>query len=158
MRRRGRFLRLRRLLRRSILFPAELNLFLYETLDNGVDKKAEKTAYSVIESGGVIAWVIVALGCLALLMIVMRAIMLALNMANVDRLVASLEPLLEQGQIDKAIDLCRRKKSAAGRVLRTTLRNLKASRHIFVPRLRSWSMKCRWRVTGRLNEARTASP
>ena len=108
--------------------PKQLNIFLYESLDKSVDKRADKTPLSVIQSGGVIAWVIVGLGCFALLMIFLRTLLLLRSRANTGRLVARLEPLLERDDVEAAIQLCRKSESAAGRVLRATLQNLKRER------------------------------
>ena len=52
--------------------PATLKIFLHEALDKGVDVKESKTPLQVVEAGGSIAWVIVALGLVALVMIVLR--------------------------------------------------------------------------------------
>ena len=47
---------------------ATLSLFLFESLNKGVEVGKEQGAVAVIESGGIIAWVIVALGVLGVLL------------------------------------------------------------------------------------------
>jgi biopolymer transport protein ExbB len=104
--------------------PESLRLFLYESLDKSVEPKLEKTPLEIIQSGGIIAWVIVALGAVALLMIVLRALFLGSAAANTDKLVDRITPLLERGEVEKAIAVCQGARSAAGRVLKATLRHL----------------------------------
>jgi biopolymer transport protein ExbB len=108
--------------------PGLLGIFFFESLDKGVEKRKEKTALDIVQSGGVIAWVIVGLGCFSLLMMLLRTLLLLRSRANTGRLVEKLEPLLEKDRIDDAIQLCRKSRSAAGRVLRTTLQNLNRER------------------------------
>lgn len=105
-----------------------LPIFLYESLDNGVDPKKDKTALEVVQSGGTIAWVIVGLGVLALLMILLRLLLISRLSANTDKLVRTIAPLVRAGQIDSAVSLCRKSQSSAGRVLRATLENLDRKR------------------------------
>jgi biopolymer transport protein ExbB len=101
-----------------------LKIFLYESLEKNIEAKKEKTPLEVIQAGGVIAWVIVGLGAVALLMILLRALFLWTAAANTDRLVDRITPLLETGRINEAIDVCGKARSAAGRVLKSTLRHL----------------------------------
>lgn len=108
--------------------PARLPIFLYESLERGVDPRKEKTPVEVVQSGGTIAWVIVAMGGLALLMMLIRAFLLMRSAANTEKLVLKITPLVEDGAIDRAVQMCRRSRSAAGRVLRVTLQNLERER------------------------------
>jgi biopolymer transport protein ExbB len=108
--------------------PQRLGLFLYESLDKDIEAKKTQTLWEHVRSGGSIAWVIVVLGGLALIMILLRSVFLARAAANTDKLVESISPLLQRGEIDKAIDVCARAHSAAGRVLRATLRHISESR------------------------------
>ncbi|MEJ2469341.1 MAG: hypothetical protein P8Y51_09865, partial [Campylobacterales bacterium] len=56
--------------------PETLDIFVYENVANEVADKTEKTTLDVIESGGIIGWVIVVLGLFALLLVVLRAFFL----------------------------------------------------------------------------------
>lgn len=109
--------------------PGLLKLFLYESLDNGVDRKKDKTVREVVDSGGVIGWVIVAIGLVALLMALIRTLLLFTAAANTDRLVATITPLVERKELDRAIELCAKARNSSGRVLRATLKNLHRPRH-----------------------------
>ena len=108
--------------------PSTLGIFLYESIDKGVSEKKDKTPREVVESGGVIAWVIVGLGCLSLLMMLLRGGMLARSAANTEKIIERIAPMLEKGNIQEAQEICRKSRSAAGRVLRSTLSNLNADR------------------------------
>ncbi|MFT4979083.1 MAG: biopolymer transport protein ExbB, partial [Myxococcota bacterium] len=59
--------------------PAAAELFLFESLDKPVTERAERTLADIMDGGGVIGWVIVILGLIALLMAAMRTVMLALS-------------------------------------------------------------------------------
>ncbi len=108
--------------------PGRLHVFLYESLEKGVEKRKDKTPVEVIDSGGVIGWVIVAAGLVALLMAILRAFLLFAAAANTTSLVEKITPLLEQRKISDAIDVCKKAKNAGGRVLTATLKHLDSER------------------------------
>jgi biopolymer transport protein ExbB len=108
--------------------PPVLKIFLYESLDKGVEEEKEKTVLSVIQSGKVIGWVIVVMGLLGLLLILVRTVILFTVGSSPGRLESKLTPLVEQGRLDEALAVCSRSRTAAARVLAATVRNLKQSR------------------------------
>ena len=108
--------------------PGTVGMFLYDNADKAIEKKAGKTVGEVIESGGVIAWVIVFLGLAALLMIVLRTWFLFRSSSRTDILVGHLAPLIREGWRDEALSLCRRTSGATSRVLAATIRNLHEDR------------------------------
>jgi biopolymer transport protein ExbB len=108
--------------------PAELSIFLYESLDKGVNEKQGKTALEEVESGGIIAWVIICLGGLALLMIVARIYILVRASSRTDALLNKVGALIDQGLADQALAILKKSKGAAARVLRATVRNLDRDR------------------------------
>ncbi len=108
--------------------PATLRIFLYDSLDKAVLAKESKSAYQVIESGGIIAWVIVILGCVALGMILLRTFFLFKSSSNTDDLMARLSPLIEQGWRDEAAGICKADRGATARVLFATIQNLRNDR------------------------------
>ena len=100
---------------------AQLPVFLYESLDKAIDQKPEKTVLSIIESGGVVAWVIVVLGCIAMLMALIRFILLTLAG---QRGRVSLEDVLSDVTAGRLSDAQGRVASPTrplGRVVRATL-------------------------------------
>lgn len=108
--------------------PSIISLFLHESLDKGFEVKKDKTAREVIESGGVIGWVIVGAGVLALLMALARVFLLLRAATNTNRLAERIRPHLEAKDFDKAIEICRNARSAGGRVLVATLKHIDRDR------------------------------
>jgi biopolymer transport protein ExbB len=108
--------------------PSVLRMFLYDNLDKGIERKEQQTVVEHIDAGGFIGWVIVVLGAIGLLMVAIRAYLLWAAAANTNRLVESCTPLVEKKSYDDAIGLCNRAKSAGGRVLAATLKNLHRDR------------------------------
>ncbi len=108
--------------------PASLPLFLYESLDEAIEPKASKSAAEVIAEGGVIAWVIVGIGALALLMILARIVILLRAGWGGEKLVSHLVALIAAGKRDAAWMACIRSRSASGRVLAAAVGNLDAER------------------------------
>jgi biopolymer transport protein ExbB len=103
--------------------PEQLGIFLHEGLDAPYEEKEEKTVFEFVAAGGVIAWVIVGLGLLALVMISIRAISLLRTASRADELVEQVAPLVENGDHALALELCRPSRGAVARVLAATIRN-----------------------------------
>lgn len=59
--------------------PAHLDVFLFESLDKPIAERAEQTLSDVMEGGGVVGWVIVMLGAIALLLSGVRMVILTLS-------------------------------------------------------------------------------
>jgi len=108
--------------------PDLLEIFLYESTQKAIEERAGKTLLSVINSGGTIAWIIVALGALAALLIILRIFFLrgaSASTGKVDKLVGS---LVEQGKLDEALKACKRLKGSTSNVVASALRNLDRDR------------------------------
>jgi biopolymer transport protein ExbB len=108
--------------------PSSLDIFLFEALDKAVEAKGEVSLVEHVTSGGLIAWVIVGGGVLALLMILARAVLLWRAAANTGRLVEAISPLVAQKRFRQAIEICTSVRSASGRVLKATLENIERPR------------------------------
>ncbi len=108
--------------------PGELNVFLFESLERRADKRAEKSVREVIDSGGIIGWVIVVGGVVAMILALLRVLLLAPSSASGSRLMGQLEPLVEAKRYDEAIALTQKSSGALARVLAVTLRGLGRSR------------------------------
>ncbi len=108
--------------------PKELHIFIYENSSKEIDDKVEKTVYSVVDSGGIIGWVIVGLGLFGLLLALFRTVFLVSANSATDPLAkATITILLQDGQ-EKALTFLKTKKGATARVLKATVRNLDADR------------------------------
>lgn len=105
-----------------------LRIFLFEQTEKAITAKKEKSLLTEVALGGPIAVVIVGLGLLALLMILYRAAVILIVDAQTKSLVGRVLPLVRAGHTQKALRLAEASKSAAGRVLQATLRNLGTER------------------------------
>ena len=106
----------------------EINIFLYENADKEIEAAAKKTIVSTINSGGLIGWIIVVLGAVALALVVLRVIFLmgaAKATGNLAKPV--LAKLLEDGK-ESALEFMKTQKGSTARVLKATVRNLDRDR------------------------------
>ncbi len=109
-------------------WPRTLALFLLDRRLTAAPESGEKSLTEVIESGGVIAWVIVALGALAVVLVFARMAFLYRAGSRNQSLTAAVAEQVAQGNAQEALALCERSRSAAGRVLAAALRNLDRDR------------------------------
>jgi biopolymer transport protein ExbB len=109
--------------------PERLGLVLYENTERAMEPPVEKTNYDIVESGGVIAWVIVALGALAALLVLVRALLIAWAAFGVRRaFTAQIERLVAAGRAGEALSLCEKRRGAGSRVMATLLKHLDRER------------------------------
>lgn len=97
--------------------PAALGVHTYESLQKRVEEKREKTLADTMEAGGLVGWVIVALGAAAALMALARALLLLSAGRGVEALVARVSSLVRAGRTDEALTASKEADSSAGRVL-----------------------------------------
>ena len=108
--------------------PENLHIFIFENSTKEIEDKTEKTVYSVIDSGGIIGWVIMGLGAFGLLLALLRFFFLmGSNSATGPLAKATLVQLKEGGQ-EQALAFLKAKKGATARVLKATIRNLDGDR------------------------------
>lgn len=106
----------------------EINIFLYENADKEIEEAAKKTMLSVINSGGIIGWIIVTLGLIALALVALRVIFLMGASKTTGNLAKSaLDKLLGEG-IEGALEYMKAQKGSTARVLKATIRNLDRDR------------------------------
>ncbi|WP_395374125.1 MotA/TolQ/ExbB proton channel family protein [Marinicella sp. W31] len=105
-----------------------LPIFLYESSIKAIEEREEKTLLSVINSGGVIAWIIVGLGLFALLLILLRIWFLKSASASTEKLLNKVVAKIKGKDLDGAIQIASSKKSSSARVLSSALRNLNKDR------------------------------
>ena len=107
---------------------APLNIFVYENVAKEVEDLREKTVVDTIDSGGLIGWVIVALGAIGLLLALLRSFFLTGASSTAENLAKSaLSELLEGGK-EGALTYLKEKKGSTARVLKATIRNLDRDR------------------------------
>ncbi len=110
------------------LNPDILNIFIYENSSKEIDDVAQKTVLSVINSGGIIGWVIVILGIVGLILAFARSIFLIGSSAATSTLAPEALQELLAGGSGRALKFLKGKKGATARVLKATIRNLDRDR------------------------------
>jgi biopolymer transport protein ExbB len=98
-----------------------VSLFLYESLDKPVEKRAEQSVAEHIDSGGIIAWVIAVLGAFTALLLLIRWIVLWRAAAVTRRLAESVVALVESGRAVEARAQVADGRSGPARLLRVAL-------------------------------------
>jgi len=108
--------------------PAELNIFIYENASKEIEDVTEKTIMSIINSGGIIGWVIVALGLVGLLLAILRAFFLMSASSATSTLQKDTLEKLLSGGVESALEFLKNKRGSTARVLKATVRNLDRDR------------------------------
>ena len=108
--------------------PELLKVFLFESSTKAIEQRTEKSVTDVINSGGIIGWVIVSLGALAVLMALIRFFYLRSASATNELVQKQVSEMVSQGQVEEAISFCESKKCSTARVVASTLRNIDRDR------------------------------
>jgi biopolymer transport protein ExbB len=108
--------------------PDQMGMFLFETESSAIEEQAGKTVLGVINSGGTIAWIIVALGLSAAVLIVLRFMFLRSASAATGKIVDRVGRLVRKGKIEDALAACKQFKGATSRVVAAAVRNLERDR------------------------------
>jgi len=104
-----------------------LHIFIYENANKEISDKEEKTIYSVIDSAGIIGWVIVILGAIGFLFLFLRVYFLQSSTGSSILPKQTLESLLKSG-VQETLTFLKPKKGSAARVLKATVRNIDRDR------------------------------
>ncbi len=107
--------------------PDTLKIFLYESVEKAVEEQKEKTALETVEAGGVIAWVIVALGALAALLAMLRVLILALASTR-KRVIDEVCELVAAGRLEAARTRVEKARGSTAKVVGRALQLLSADR------------------------------
>jgi biopolymer transport protein ExbB len=108
--------------------PQTIGLFAYESLDQAVETNPGKSIVEIIQSGGLIGWIITLLGLLGVALVVARILFLRDASASTDTLVDAIAQQVAKGDRDGAIETLKSFKGATARVLTTAIRNLDRER------------------------------
>ncbi len=104
-----------------------LNIFIYENANKEVSDKEEKTVLDVIDSAGIIGWVIVVLGAIGVLFLIMRVFYLMSSTGSKELPARTLNELKTNG-VAKTLEYLKSQKGANARVLKATVRNIERDR------------------------------
>jgi len=105
-----------------------LPIFLYESAIKSIDEKQQKTILSVINSGGMIAWIITVLGAFALILVLLRFWFLKKASSSTEKILSKIVKNIESDDMNSAIAVANSKKNSSSRVLYAVLRNITRDR------------------------------
>jgi biopolymer transport protein ExbB len=108
--------------------PDSVKIFLFESTQKAIEEQVGKTLLSVIQSGGLIAWIIVGLGMLAAILIILRSIFLRNASASTGRVQDEIGSLVAEGKLEAALKACKELKGSTSRVVASAVRNLERDR------------------------------
>lgn len=106
--------------------PAVLPLYLFENAEQAVDRPKASSFADYLRRGGSVAWVIVALGCFAAVLLLLRSVVLVRAAGDPERLLALITPSLRAGRTAEAKAHLREVRSAAGGLLAAVVPHVEA--------------------------------
>lgn len=106
--------------------PSVFPLYLFESAAKAASIPGTKTVKEIVDSGGLIAYIIVVLGIIAVLMVLGRTYFLWNSSTDTTRLTEQIMPLLKNAQNTKAIEILDPSLGAASRVMAAAVRNIDA--------------------------------
>jgi len=106
----------------------DIKLFMYENRLTAINSNDGKGVVDYINSGGMVAWIIVMLGVLAAVLIAFRTLFLRSASSASGNILADVSRYLESKDIAGALEFCKSCKGSTSRVIRATLRNLERDR------------------------------
>lgn len=108
--------------------PATLPVFLIDSFDVEAPGSDDGSWLDKIGQGGIIGWLIVALGSFGVLLILARIIFLGRASASTAKVVDAVGEKLRVRDVDGAIDACRKMKGSTAAVVAAALRNMRRER------------------------------
>ena len=109
--------------------PSPMHIFIYENLKKELEYATEHSVLEVIDSGGIIGWIIVGLGLLGLLFIFIRMALLVIAGKNTESMTKEVMSKIEDGaSSEEALESIKNKNGSVARVIKATLRNLERDR------------------------------
>lgn len=108
--------------------PATLQAYLFENANTAVLDPEDKSFINEMKKGGLIGYIILALGLSAALLVVLRALFLQRAGASIQNIMDGVAPAVRARRIDDAIAAAKRFKGSAARVVTAALRNLDRER------------------------------
>jgi biopolymer transport protein ExbB len=108
--------------------PAALTAFVYDNASVAVAEPEAKTIWGEVKKGGIIGYVILTLGAVAMLLVVLRALFLQNAGASIGNILDAVTPAVKARKPDEAINAAKRFKGSAARVVTAALRNVDRER------------------------------
>lgn len=104
--------------------PGTLKAFIFENSNIAVAEPEPKTIWGEVKKGGLIGYIILMLGALAMVLVVLRAIFLQGAGASIHHILDAIAPAMQSHRIDDAIAAAKRFKGSAARVVTSALRGI----------------------------------
>jgi len=98
--------------------------YLYEDINKKAMRIEDKTFDDILEAGGIIGYVIVGLGAVAVFLILIRALLLVTASSNSKNLVRKVGEFIKSDKKEEAESFLAKKSGASARVLESTVRHL----------------------------------
>lgn len=108
--------------------PKVLDVLLFDDPGQAMEKQDQKGFREELEAGGLIARIILGLGVLGAILVLLRVAYLLMFSSDTQRITAKVNREMKNGNLDSALEICKRKMSSASRVIAATLRNLDRDR------------------------------
>lgn len=105
-----------------------IDMFIYENMEKEVEYKKEKTIEDTIVAGGVIGYIILALGALGVFLLILRVIYLIKSGSDVEKITAIVVNKLENAKAEEALEAVKGFSGSTARVIKATLRNINRGR------------------------------
>lgn len=105
-----------------------IDVFLYDNPNVAMDRQDEKTISDDIEAGGLIGMIILGIGGVGLALLIARVMFLYQFSANVQSLTNSVNDAFTNKGLSAALEICKKHKNSASRVISSTLKNLNKER------------------------------
>ena len=109
-------------------FPAQIDVFLFDNIEKGIDKQDEKNFEDDVRASGLVGKVIIGLGILGVLFVLLRILFLMRAGSNIQSMTRRVNRDIETKDIDHALEVCKENTSAGGNVIAATLVNLHKDR------------------------------
>jgi len=110
------------------LYPSNIDIFLYDSIEKGIDKDEKKTFQDDVKASGMVGEVIIGLGVVGLILVLIRMFFLNKASSNIHKTVGSVNREIENSDVDQAIEVCKENASAVSNVIAATLRSLHKER------------------------------
>ncbi len=106
----------------------DIKLFMYENRFAAINSSEGKGVIDYVNSGGMVAWIIVMLGAIAAVLIAIRTLFLRSASSASGNILSDVSRFIESKDIAGALEFCKTCKGSTSRVIRATLRNLERDR------------------------------
>jgi biopolymer transport protein ExbB len=107
---------------------SSLDIFIYENINKEADIPKEKKLSDTIKAGGIIGYIILALGVFGALLLILRVVFLFKSSSNVKEITDIVVNKFELRRADEALEAIKNFKGSTARVIKATLRNINQER------------------------------